>query len=352
MRDQGIWSISVGRWNGVLVRIHMLFFVFAAFTLYLSWLDARAADSAGGAWSGLICLGILLASVIVHELGHVVVANRLGASVDEVVLGPLGGLGPSPSALDAQSELVVVLAGPLANLGACFTAALALALQGDVGLLGLMNPFVPEGILVGTPLVVGMKLTFWVNWLLVLLNLIPAYPFDGGRALRAGLMVVKPGMDYAHAVLIVAKVAKFTALGLLVLAWVTRNANPLYTLQTWFALVVLAILVYFSAKKEEAIASQPTSDDAFLGYDFSAGYTSLERSGPRTSTKPAAGPIVRWWKRRRDQRDQRRRELELLEDNRVDEILSQLHATGLDSLSSEDRDLLNRVSARYRKRPK
>jgi Zn-dependent protease len=329
----------------------MLFFVFAAFTLYLSWLDGRAADTAG-TWSGVACLGILLASVIVHELGHVLVANRLGATVDEVVLAPLGGIGPAPAPLDPQSELVTVMAGPLANLGACFTAAFALALQGDVSLVGLMNPFVPEGILVGSPLLVGMKLTFWVNWILVLLNLIPAYPFDGGRAMRATLMVLRPGMEYAQAVFFVAKVAKLTALGLLVLAWIMRNSNPSYALQTWLALVVLAIFVFFSAKKEEAMAHQAPGDDAFLGYDFSAGYTSLERSGPRIGTKPAAGPLVRWWKRRQEQRDQRRRELESLEDNRVDEILTQLHTSGLESLTSDDRELLNRVSARYRKRPR
>ncbi len=352
MRDHGIWSVSLGRWNGVQVRVHMFFLVFAAFTLYLSWLDANSPTSTGNAWLGATCLAILLMSVVVHELGHILVANRLGASFDEVVLGPLGGLGPHPTPLEPQSDLVTVIAGPLANLGVCFTAAFCLAWQSNHSLLGLMNPLAPEAILEGTPLVVGMKLTFWINWLLILLNLIPAYPFDGGRALRTVLQLVKPGMDGPRAVQLVSRVAKLTAVALLVAAWLTADANPSHTLQTWFALVLLAIFVYFSAKREDAMAHLPPTEDAFLGYDFSAGYTSLEQSGPRCSTKPAASPLIRWWKRRQEVRAQRQREIETLEDGRVDQILTQVHESGFDSLSSEDRDLLKRVSERYRRRPR
>jgi len=356
MRDQGIWSVSLGRWYGVQLRVHMFFLVFAAFTLYLSWLDANAlTGTSGDAWTGLVCILILLLSVAIHECGHLLVASRLGAHLDEIILGPLGGLGPPPTAIEPQSELVAVSAGPLANLGVCFTTAFCLALQDgaqqDVSVLGLMHPFSPRGILVGDPLVVGMKITFWVNWLLILVNLIPAFPFDGGRALRAALMLINPNLDGPRAVAVVARVAKITALGLLLVAWLTINENPTYPLQTWFALVLLSIFVFFSAKKEEAMALHSQLEDALFGYDFSAGYTSLEHSGPPLiSTKPVTGPLVRWWKRRQELRAQRRRETEQQEECRVDQILSQVHERGLGSLSTEERDLLKRVSARYRNR--
>jgi Zn-dependent protease len=350
MRDQGIWSVSLGRWNGVQLRLHMFFLLFAALTLYQSWLEVHAVNSPGPLWVGPICLGILLGSVFVHELGHLLVANRLGASVDEVVLGPLGGLGPTPAPLEPQSELVATMAGPLTNLGVCLMAAFCLALQGDTNLLGLMWPFSPEAVLAGEPLIIGIKLTFWINWLLVLINLIPAYPFDGGRALRSMLVLTYPGMDQQRAVILVARVAKLTAIALLVVAWLVRNQNQTAIVQTWFSLVLLGIFVYFSARREEALANYAVSEDAFLGYDFSEGYTSLERSGPKCSTKPTTGPIVRWWKRRCEQRLQKRRELEAKEDGMVDEILSRLHEGGMQCLTSPERDLLRRVSARYRGR--
>ncbi len=385
MRDQAIWSVSLGRWNGVQLRLHMFFLLFAAFTFYLSWLYAqdflardaspvslerdvvaeserlvvevqRAAEPSWGiVASALACLSILFLSVLVHELGHVVAANRLGTSVEEVILGPLGGLGPPATAAEPQNDLMMIVAGPLTNLGVCFVSALCLAIHGGADLIGLMNPIAPTAITVGAPLIVALKMTFWINWLLVLVNLIPAYPFDGGRALRAAILMARPQLEPARAVMVVAAAAKVIAVGLLVVAWIvqTDQPDPNSLVQTWFALVLLSIFVFFSARKAESVAATPTPDEAFLGYDFSEGYTSLERSGPKTFTKPPqSGPLVRWWQRRREQREQRQREIEAYEDGRVDEILLQVHEAGFDSLTSEDRALLRRASARYRSRPR
>jgi hypothetical protein len=85
-----------------------------------------------------------------------------------------------------------------------------------------------------------------------------------------------------------------------------------------------------------------------FGYDFSQGYTSLERSTTRHEAQ--VGPITRWIQRRRQARFQRQREVEAEEERRVDDILVRLHTHGIDSLSDEDRSLLKRVSARYRQR--
>ena len=76
MRDQAIWSVSLGRWNGVQLRLHMFFLLFAAFTLYLSWREEPAA--ADMVWIAAGSLGILLVSVVLHELGHYFAAVRFG----------------------------------------------------------------------------------------------------------------------------------------------------------------------------------------------------------------------------------------------------------------------------------
>ena len=76
MRDQGIWSIGFGRWNGVHVRLHMFFMLFAAFTIYLGWLDLE-----GPGWSGPLLVCLLLISVGFHELGHLWAFRRLAAVI-------------------------------------------------------------------------------------------------------------------------------------------------------------------------------------------------------------------------------------------------------------------------------
>jgi hypothetical protein len=244
--------------------------------------------------------------------------------------------------------LVAVVAGPLMNLGICLLAALALATQPNVNLVALMHPLSPDGIAAGTSLVVGLKLGFWVNWTLVLVNLIPAFPFDGGRALKAGILSVRSDMDPHAAVLIVARVAKLTSLGLLIIAWLVRD-DTTSPIATWFALVLLAIFVFFSARKAE-MAEESSGEDAALGYDFSEGYTSLEKSGPKCSIQQRPGLLVSWFENRRRMKERVRRQIDAEEDGRVDEILTQVHQQGMESLSPEDRALLNRASHRYRNR--
>ncbi len=328
----------------------MFFCLFAAFTIYLGWLDGQAPASDGNWWTGPLCLLILLGSVLVHELGHLLVTRRLGGNLEELVLGPLGGLGTGPLGLEPTAELVAVLAGPLVNLAICFASALLLAGQGGVSLMGLMNPVAPAQIIEGEFWLVALKMLFWINWSLIVVNLIPAYPFDGGRGLRAGLLVAVPTLDTRQAVAIAAHVAKLTAIALLVAAWLVRDQNASYLIQSWFALVLLAIFVFFSARKEEAISEMSGAEEAFLGYDFSAGYSSLERSGPGCSMQTQPGPVVRWWKQRRQRREQRRRERESLEDRLVDEILQRVHREGVESLTRQEQTLLRRASARYRTR--
>ncbi|MCP4189916.1 MAG: hypothetical protein GY768_04740 [Planctomycetaceae bacterium] len=350
MNDQTIWSIRIGRWKGISVRLHMFFLLFAAFTFYLSWLDATFGQADGLIWNGPLLLIVLLISVLVHEVCHVAVVNRLGGQTDEVVVGPLGGLGPAPWLPNASRELVAVAAGPLINLGICLIVAIWLALRGNLDLVGLMYPLSPQALEVGDGLSVVLKMAFWVNWLLVLVNLIPAFPFDGGQALKAALFCRSPGMDRQFASLTVARVAKLTALGLLIAAWFVRNENPNNVVQTWFALVLLAIFVYFSARKTENTAESIASDEGSPDYDFSPDFSNVESTSPHCSTNTATSPLIAWWQRRQQQRQSRKLQQNFIEDDQVDLILSRLHESGYDSLTVVEQSILERASARYRKR--
>jgi hypothetical protein len=91
------------------------------------------------------------------------------------------------------------------------------------------------------------------------------------------------------------------------------------------------------------------SDDQPFGYDFSQGYTSLEKSAEEPPRE--AGPNTRWLEERREARQRRQADIEQEEDRRMDELLARISMHGLQSLSPDERLLLERVAARYRQRP-
>ena len=343
MRDFSSWSINLGRWHGIHVRLHAFFLLFAVFTLYLS---TRKPDH-GLALYGLISLGILFLSVLAHEIGHCLAAARVGGSADQIVIGFLGGLTQSAVPHEPQAELITALAGPVVNVFICLITAPIILAGGD-NLLGLLRPLEPDGVVDGLPWLIPIKLTFWLNWLLVLANLVlPAFPLDGGRILRS---VLWRAFDYRTSVLCVAWVAKFVALSMaIVAAWFFHAGDSNGLVPAWVPLSLLAIFLFFSAKQEASRLDEREFEDELFSYDFSQGYTSLERN-PDGSHRSSAGPLRRWVDSRREARRRRQQLVEQEEERRVDEILARLHEGGMQQLSPKERALLERVSVRYRNR--
>lgn len=360
MRDHRVWSLSLGRWGPVQVRLHMFFLLFAALTVFLGWHYLSAQGDAGFGWLCPLFLLVLLVSVVLHEFGHYLVAVRLGGGADQLVLGPLGGLAPVRVPFEPRSELAAILAGPVVNLVICLMCLTALLVLGSgesqtaaATFSHLINPLsVPFAQELGRPRIdpmVGLQLTLWINWVLFLVNMIPAFPFDGGRAFLALLAISPYGIPARRRVLIVAAFAKMVAIGLLFAAWFLRNVDsPNPIVPTWLALVLLSIFLFFSARKEESQHEMDETDEEVFGYDFSQGYTSLEPREDRPARTRA--PFSLWLERRREQGQRRQRALEEEEDQRMDEILARLHVRGLKHLSHEERALLKRVSARFRSR--
>jgi Zn-dependent protease len=342
MRDFSNWSLNLGEWCGVQVRLHAFFLLFAVFTLYLSTRDQAAA---GMGYAGPLILIILFLSVLAHEVGHSFAAFKVGGSTEQIVLGPLGGFTQPTVPHEPQHELLTALAGPLVNLAIWLLTAPLLGLAG-VELTGLLNPLEPKAVVEGAPWLVALKLTFWLNWLLVLVNLLPAFPLDGGRILRS---ILWPAFGPRTAVLVVARGAMITAVGMCVIAWVLRDAFPTALVPAWMALLLFAIFLFFSAQQEIARLEEHDSEEELFSYDFSQGYTSLERNFERQRRR-GPGPLRRWLEKRRDDKRIAQQQLEQEEESQVDAILARLHETGMDGLSAKERSLLERVSARYRNR--
>jgi Zn-dependent protease/CBS domain-containing protein len=173
------WSIPVGRLFGIEIRIHLTFLLL----LGIVWSTEAATQDATAALRGLGLVGIIFGCVILHELGHALVARGSGVPAKGIILLPIGGITildearAIPDPLNAwKRDIRIAAAGPLVNL--LIAGASALVIVSAVpGFLLLAKPLVHWSALLSS--------LVWVNVYLGLFNLLPAYPMDGGRVLRA-----------------------------------------------------------------------------------------------------------------------------------------------------------------------
>ncbi len=337
MHDIASWSVNLGRWGGLQIRVHALFVLFAIGTFSMS-----AMAEPGLKWVGYTLVMLLFVSVLLHELGHCYAAFREGGDPDQIVIGPLGGLTQVHVPHEPRAELVTALAGPLVNLTVSGTLAIMLAAIYGVDPLPFLHPLMPVGVTDGAPLIAVAQLALWLNWVLLLVNLLPAFPFDGGQVLRSLLWKTK---GFRTSVLIVAAVAKVTAVLILVGAILIFDEPVAGPIPAWGPLAVLAAFLYFSAKQEVARLDRASHDEDYVGYEFSSTFSHFE--GP-SGNPPSL--LAMWRKNRQLLKQQRKREREAADEARVDEILARLHERGSGALNADDRALLQRVSARYRSR--
>ncbi len=348
MHEQTGWSLSLGRWGGIHVRLHMFFLLFAACTLYLGFGDGDA-DGFTIDWMVVQSLGVLLASVLLHEWGHLLATLRLGGVADQIVLGPLGGLTSQRGLRDPAAELMAHLGGPIANfIGCLFCLPVLIATSSNI--VGLLYPLAPRGLTEGGTLLVLVKLLFWINWGLLLVNLLPAFPFDGGPMARSLLLIRWPDIGRRNASLIVGSFAKVVAVLIIVAPFLFQTDNEFTLIPTRFAFILLGIFLFFSAQHEERReAAREAEEDLLREFDLAADMEELEREFTHAPERPK-GPLKRWIDRRKDLRRQRQQAIEEEEEQCVDEILARVYRHGLDTLTPRERALLERVSARYRDR--
>jgi Zn-dependent protease/CBS domain-containing protein len=170
-------SFTIGKFSGIEVRVHWTFFLLLAFFAFAGY---QASSSLLGALTATAVIVALFICVLLHEFGHSLVAQRLGLEIHSITLLPIGGVSNLESLPEKPSdELKITLAGPLVNV------VLAPIFFG-VGLLLGAVPRIPADLFTGIESV-GQFFFYlgYLNVVLAVFNLIPAFPLDGGRVLRA-----------------------------------------------------------------------------------------------------------------------------------------------------------------------
>jgi len=174
------WSIPAGHLFGVDFRIHLTFFFLLFFVVVA---EPTAPHPPAASWRGAALVGMIFFCVVIHELAHILLSAKTGVQAKTVVLLPIGGVTLMDEMRHAtltpatwMHEVWIALVGPLVNL-----------LIGGIAGLALWH-WMPQVQLLSKPYIYSFNLPrsfVWCNVGLAVLNLIPGYPLDGGRILRA-----------------------------------------------------------------------------------------------------------------------------------------------------------------------
>ena len=227
------WSAKLGEFAGISVYIHATFLILIAWVGFAHWQVER---SVSAVLAGIMFILALFACVLLHEFGHALTAKRFGIKTRDITLLPIGGvarLERMPE--EPKQELWVTLAGPAVNVVIAAVLYVLLTVTGTLAPLSTLT------------LTSG---SFWerlmlFNVTLVIFNMIPAFPMDGGRALRA-LLAMR--MDYTRATRIAAGLGQGIAL---LFGLVGLFGNPF--------LIFIALFVWIGAAQESAMTQMKSA---------------------------------------------------------------------------------------------
>ncbi|HMO13864.1 MAG TPA: site-2 protease family protein [Pirellulaceae bacterium] len=227
------WAWKVGQFRGIGVYIHATFLILLAFVAYSYWMASKDVYKTV---EGVVFILALFGCVVLHEFGHALTAARFGIKTRDITLLPIGGVARLERMPDEPwQELLVAIAGPAVNVVIAGLIAGWLYFRGTFGSLDQLT--VTEG-----PFLFRLMV---VNIFLVFFNMLPAFPMDGGRVLRAFLATQ---MNYSRATQIAAGVGQGMALlfGLLGFLY-----NPF--------LLFIALFVWIGAAQESGITQMKSA---------------------------------------------------------------------------------------------
>jgi Zn-dependent protease/CBS domain-containing protein len=230
------WAWKIGRLAGIDLYMHATFLLLVGFIVLVNWTQSHNIDQT---MFGVFFVLVIFACIVLHELGHALTARRYGIRTRDIMLLPIGGvarLERMPE--DPNQELLVAVAGPAVNV------LIAAVLLVSLGLAGRLPTLRQAGTISWTGHDFFSSLVA-VNVWLVLFNLIPAFPMDGGRVLRA---LLAKRMDYTDATQTAAHVGQGIAF---VFGFLGLFFDPF--------LLFIALFVWMGASGEAGMVQMRTS---------------------------------------------------------------------------------------------
>ncbi len=221
------WSMPIGRVGGTAIRLHFTFFLLLLWLGVALFIEGGAAAAAGG----IAFLILLFLCVILHEFGHILAARHFGIKTPEIVLLPIGGVSRLERIPEKpREELLMALAGPAVTLAIAISLILALG--------GLPDPrTLAERITVR-----GLfEQLAYANVTLLIFNLLPAFPLDGGRVLRA---LLAGRLGHLRGTQIAASIGKGAAIVFGLFGLMSGNV----------LLVLIAVFLFVAAGSEAGLA--------------------------------------------------------------------------------------------------
>lgn len=231
------WSWTIGRIAGIDIEVHATFLLLLA---WVAWAQYRSEGTTAAAISGVIFMLAVFGSVVLHELGHALTAAHYGVHTRSILLLPIGGVAQLEQIPDEPlHELAIAIAGPLVTIAIAVILYIVLRLTG--------TPLDIRSVMSGNGSFIERLL--WINIVLAAFNLLPAFPMDGGRVLRAAIAT---RIDHTRATVIAARVGQAFALAFgLIGLFVTGD----------LFLVLIAFFVWLAAASEARATRLKTALD-------------------------------------------------------------------------------------------
>jgi stage IV sporulation protein FB len=325
------WAVPFARILRIDIRIHAVFLLWIVIELARSLGPAdKDATSPLGFGLAAIFVGALFTVVLLHELGHCLACRRTGGTADEILMWPLGGLAYCQPPNTWRANMVTVVGGPLVNVIICLVLAPVLfVLTGRMLGVAIPNPLgfslFDVALRDGTQpwwLLILYALQF-VSLLLLLFNLLPMFPLDGGRIVQCALW---SRMGYVKSMRISVRVGYFGAIALVLFGAITSH---------WMLIGIACfggITCWLTHKQLEF-----TQD--MLGFEDDTYAQSLMLGDAEEDAEPE--PAV---SKREAKKQAEAEELEA----EVDRLLAKIAAQGMDSLTGREKKLLKQASDRRR----
>ena len=346
MSENFSWSVSAGRWFGVPVHIHLFLMLFVVLLFGVEWnLDGDVAS--GTAMATVI---VLLFSIVAHELAHTFAISNLGGHVNNFVLVPWGGNSDFALPPGANSRAVIHSAGIFANCMILLMCAGLLVQTEQATLMELINPFRPHRFNMENWAVSLFKITSWVNFQLIIFNMLPCYPLDGAKIARAMIDSLELGLPKVRVETAIKLIGHMVAFAFIGSAWICRDLEIVGPIQPiWLPMLLVGITLFFTAKYSLAVETSTVNDwDDIENMDYGSLFNETSFYDFREDSE--SSHYSQWLTEKQEARRELDLQIEIEEEDMADEILDKLHQDGISSLSENEKQILQRVSERIRRR--